>query len=100
MNIIEKLLDENNSDDIILYNENNEAIAFEQIATIYLGEEPFFILHPVEEVEGVAEDEALVFGIAIEDGEEVLDVVDNDDIVDAVFDEYYSMLEEAGVDVD
>lgn len=100
MNVIEKLLDENNSDNIILYNENDEAMEFEQIASVYLGDEPFFILHPVTELEGVGEDEALVFGIVIEDGEEALEVVDDDDVVDAVFEEYYIMLEEAGVDVD
>ena len=94
---IEMLLDENNTDPIVLFNENNEEVQFEQIALVPRDGEVYAILKPLGDYEGVAEDEALVFVIAEEDGEDVLVVVDEDDIIDAVFEEYYAMLAEAGV---
>lgn len=97
MNPIDMLLDENNTDPIVLYNENNEEISFEQIALIPIDEQVYAILKPLGDFEGVGEDEALVFTIAEEDGEEVLVVEDRDEIIDAVFEEYYAMLAEQGI---
>jgi len=95
MSAIDQIFDPENTDPIVLYNENNREIAFEQIAVIPLGGEAFVILKPVEPMEGVGEDEALVFAIVEENGEEVLTVEERDDVIDAVFAEYYHMLEEA-----
>lgn len=97
MNPIDMLLDENNTDPIVLYNENNEEISFEQIALIPLDEQVYAILKPLGDFEGVGEDEALVFTIAEEDGEGVLVVEDREEIIDAVFEEYYAMLAEEGI---
>lgn len=95
MNAIEQILDENNTDPIVLYNEYGKEIKFEQIALIPLDEGVYVILKPVEPMPGVAEDEALVFAIREEDGEAVLIVEDRDAVIDEVFKVYYEMLEEA-----
>jgi hypothetical protein len=50
-------------------------------------------------MEGIAEDEALVFVIDEIDDEDCLVIVEDDNIVDKVFEEYYKMLKEEGVDV-
>lgn len=97
MNPIDMLLDENNTDPIVLYNENNEEVSFEQIALIPLDEQVYAILKPLGDFEGVGEDEALVFTIAEDDGEDVLVVEDREEIIDAVFEEYYAMLAEEGI---
>ena len=94
---IEMLLDENCSDPIVLFDENNEEVAFDQIAVIPLNGDVYAILKPLGDFEGVAEDEALVFVIAEEDDEDVLQVVEEDEIVDAVFTQYYEMLKEQGI---
>ena len=95
-NAIEQLLDENNTDPIILYDENDQEVEFEQIAIIPLNDSLYAILKPVEEMEGVAEDEAVVFALETdEEGDEVLSVVEDDAEIDAVFDEYYKMLRES-----
>ena len=94
---IEMLLDENCSDPIVLFDENNEEVAFDQIAVIPLNGDVYAILKPLGDFEGVAEDEALVFVIAEEDDEDVLQVVEKDEIVDAVFAQYYEMLKEQGI---
>lgn len=94
---IDMLLDENCSDPIVLFDENNEEVAFDQIAVIPLNGDVYAILKPLGDFEGVAEDEALVFVIAEEDDEDVLQVVEEDEIVDAVFAQYYEMLKEQGI---
>ena len=91
---IEMLLDENNDENIRLYNEENQEVEFEQIALIPIDEKTYAILRPVSGMEDIAEDEALVFVIDEIDDEECLVVVEDDDLVDKVFDEYYHMLEE------
>ena len=94
---IDKILDENNAENIIMYNENNQPVEFEQIAVVPLDGAIYVILKPVGDMEGVAEDEALVFAITEHEDEDVLEIVDKDEVIDAVFGEYYRMLAEAGI---
>ena len=96
MNPVDMLLDENNTDNIVLYNEENEAVEFEQIAVIPVGLQTYVILKPVTPIEEMGEDEALVFVIADSEGEDCLLVETDDAIIDAVFEEYYKLLDEAG----
>lgn len=95
VNPIDALFDVNNSENIVLYNENDEAVEFEQIALIPLAETVYAILKPTEKVEGVADDEAFVFEV-VENEEEgdTLRLVDNDKIIDDVFEEYNKLLDE------
>ena len=96
-NPIDMLFDENNTDPIVLYNADGEETSFEQIAMIPLNGEIYAILRPLDFTDGIEDDEALVFMIAEEDGEQYLEIVDDIDIVDAVFEEYYTMLAEKGI---
>ena len=97
---IDMLLDENNTDNIKLYNEENEEVEFEQIALVPIEEKIYAILKPAATMEGVADDEALVFGIEEIDDEDCLVIVEDDTIVDKVFEEYYKMLKAEGIDVE
>ena len=96
---IDMLLDENNTENIKLYNEENEEIEFEQIALVPIENKTYAILRPLLENEDIAEDEALVFVIDEIDDEDCLVIVEDDAMVDKVFEEYYKMLKEEGVDV-
>jgi uncharacterized protein YrzB (UPF0473 family) len=94
-NPIDRLFDENDSDPIILYGEDGQEIAFEQIAMIPLEGRVYVIMQPVELLEGMADDEALVFEILNRNGETVLDIVLDDEIIDAVFTAYGILFDEA-----
>ena len=94
--ILDILCDENNTDPIVLYSEKGEAIAFEQIAVIPLENRLFAILKPVDALAGMAEDEALVFALAERDGGTALELQEDDSVIDAVFAEYYALLDEQG----
>ena len=96
MDIIDALFDEENSENITLYDEDGKAVEFEQIAVIPLKEQMYVILCPVDaEAIGLGEDEAVVFAVIESDGEAQLEVVQEDEIIDAVFAEYYRLLEDA-----
>lgn len=97
---VEALLDPDNDDNIILYNEKDEAVEFIQIAIISLNNNLYPILKPAHPMEGLSEDEALVFVISEVDGEEALLLESDDAVIDAVFEDYYRLLREAGIDVD
>ncbi len=97
MSQIEKLLDENNNDNIILFNENNVETEFEQIAVIPLEDCIYFILKPVQPIEGVQEDEALVFVLEETEDEDMIVICDDEETINKVFEEYYSLLKEEGL---
>lgn len=93
--VFEQLLDPKDSSNIVIYDEENKAVEFEQIALIPVKEDVYVILKPVKKMNGVAEDEGLVFQLEEdEDGEENLILIDDNDIIDLVFAEYDKLLEE------
>ena len=97
-NPMDRLLDVNDSDPIILYGEDGQEIAFEQIALIPLNERLYVNMQPVDLLEGMADDEALVFEITEQDDEPVLSVVLDDEVIDAVFEKYDILFAEANED--
>lgn len=97
---IDKLFDEENTENIVLYDEKNRKTEFEQVAIVPEGDDVYAILKPVGEFTGVEEDEALVFRIQEIDDENCLVIVEDLEVVDRVFDVYYDLLRKEGVDVD
>ncbi len=96
--VFEQLLDENDNSNIFLYDENEKEIEFEQIAIIPVKEDVYAILKPVKPMEGVGEDEAMVFELEeTPEGEELLnllDPVEDSDMIDIVFAEYDKLMQE------
>ena len=96
-NPIDSLFDEDDTDPITLFNEKGEKIEFEQIALIPLEERIFAILKPLEETDGVGEDEALVFEIVEpedEEDEEYLNLISDMELIDKVFEVYNQLMDE------
>ena len=89
LNPIDMLFDPDNSDNIVLYNDKDEPVEFEQIAIIPLDEVNYAILQPVEKLEGVSDDEAFAFEV-VEDEEngDTLRLVEDDALIDKIFEEY------------
>ena len=87
--------DEYADDDIVtLTSADGEEIDFVEIAGIAHKGEFYAILQPVELVEGMSEDEALVFLVErLENGEDKFSIVLDDEIIDAVFAEYNRLLD-------
>ena len=90
INPIDVLLDPNNYDNVVLYNDKDEPVEFEQIAIIPLDDKTYVILQPVDRNDiGIEEDEAFAFEI-VEDEEkgDSLLLVEDDVLIDRVFDAY------------
>ena len=58
---IDMLLDENNTDNIKLYNEDNQEVEFEQIALVPIEDKTYAILKPVSTMEGIADENGHAF---------------------------------------
>jgi hypothetical protein len=101
MSDLDELLEEGantdeNDDIVTLLSANGEEIDFVEIAGIAYRGSFYAILQPVELLDGMADDEALVFKVSRgANGEDKFEVELNDEIIDAVFEEYNKLLDEA-----
>ena len=84
-------------DDIVtLLSADGEEIDFVEIAGIAHKGSFYAILQPVELLDGMDDDEALVFKVTRgKDGEDKFEIELDDNIIDAVFAEYNRLLDEA-----
>ena len=93
-NPIDMLFDESNNDPIFLYSEKGEIIGFDQIALIPQKASTYAILKPIKPMEGVGEDEGLVFEIKTDSkGKEYLMLVLDEKVIDDVFVVYDELCE-------
>lgn len=82
---VEIILDENNEENVTLsYGENEEEVEFEQVAVVELDDDVFAILHPLDVIEGVEEEEVLVF--KIDKANRKIELVEDQEIIDEVID--------------
>lgn len=97
LDVLDILLDENNTDPITMFNDKNEPIDFEQVAVIPYGDGDLYcILRPITKLNGVADNEAIVFKVHVDEGGLSYLLVETDEsIAIAIFDKYYELLEEA-----
>ncbi len=98
-NPVDMILDEECTDNIVLYDDDGEAMEFEQIALVPINDDVYVILRPLGVIDGVGEDEALVFEIIEDEDDRYIEIVDDDEICETVFEEYYDMLRAEGIDV-
>lgn len=91
---------EDEDDDIVtLLSADGEEIDFVEIAGIAHKGNFYAILQPVELLDGMDDDEALVFKVTRgKDGEDKFEIELDDSIIDAVFAEYNKLLDEAETD--
>lgn len=92
--ILDILLDEDNKDPIILVDVNGNKLTFEQVAVIPKFDKLYCILKPMDKIEHIAEDEAIVFYVDETCDPLSLLVETNEKKAVKVFLEYYDMLEE------
>lgn len=93
-NPIKQLLDENNNDNIILFDDDGNKIEFEQVALIPLDSTnvTYAILIPITPMQGVADGEGVLF--AIDEENEQLEVINDEKIIDQVLTIYQQLIEE------
>lgn len=93
--IVDVLLDEENKEPIVLIDGEGKKLSFEQIAVIPYNNKIYAVLKPIDEIENVADDEAIVFFVHEEEGQEPVLMVETDEKAAMdVFEEYYNLLDE------
>lgn len=100
VDLLDVLLDKDNKDPIVLMDEKGRQISFEQVAIIpyeLKGEKVLYVvLKPIDKIDGIADDEAVVFLVDQDkQGNTILRVEEDEEVAIAVFDKYYDLLEEA-----
>lgn len=100
VDILDVLLDQDNRDPIVLMDENGRQLTFEQIAVIPYEvrkeKRLYCVLKPMDKIEGIGDDEAIVFVVDQDkDGNSIIKVEEDEEVAIAVFDKYYDLLEDA-----
>ncbi len=100
VDLLDVLLDQDNKEPIVLMDENGKQMTFEQVAVIPYevkkDKRLYCVLKPLDKIEGIADDEAIVFLVDTDDdGNSIIRIEEDEEIAIAVFDKYYDLLEEA-----
>ena len=101
MDILDVLLDEDNKEPIVLMDENGKEIEFEQVAIVPMDDVLYCVLKPITEIEGIGNDEAIVFYVEKDEekGENVIKLEEDEEKAIMVFQKYYDLLEEANKEI-
>lgn len=96
VDLLEVLLDETNTEHLFMYDEKGRQLEFEQVAVLPRNEEELYcILKPITKLDGIGDDEAIVFKLDLDDDGEYMLKVETDELTAIkVFDQYYQLLEE------
>lgn len=103
VDLLDVLLDSDNKEPIILLDENGRKLTFDQVAVIphedSRGEKQLFaLLKPLDKLQGIADDEMIVFRASEdENGNTTLVVEEDEDIWRALYVKYLKLLREHGV---
>lgn len=100
VDILDVLLDQDNKDPIVLVDETGKQLTFEQVAVIPYEvrkeKRLYCVLKPIDKIEGIGDDEAIVFVVDQDkDGNSIIKVEEDEEVAISVFDKYYDLLEEA-----
>lgn len=97
ISILDALLDPENDDTITLTDDENNQFVFDQVAVVPHENNIYALLAPHDHIEGIGEDEAVVMKVFTnENGEELLETIVDDKLLDVIFEKYYKMFDEGG----
>lgn len=91
--LLEQILNPDNTEPITLYNEADEPAKFAQLAFIPHKDNYYVVLTPDEPIEGVDENAVMIF--KIDEEEECIALEENEELATEVFDIFIEMCQEA-----
>ncbi len=89
---IDRLFDDENDENITILDNDGKEIEFKQVGLVDYEGNYYAILDPITPVEGVSEDEFMVF--LIDEEKDELTFVDNEEIIDGIIDFLESLEDE------
>ena len=86
---------------VTLYDDNEQPVDFYEVAVVEYENDFYALLEPVEEMEGIEEGEVLIFKLEEQDdGTDMFLPVDDEELLDKVFEEYLRTAEDCGCGCD
>lgn len=89
---VDRLFDESNEENVFVKDNSGKEIEFMQLAVVDFEENYYAVLQPVTPMEGVGEDEVLIF--KIDEEKDCLVYEEDDRVMEGVYNEFMEMLEE------
>lgn len=80
--------------EVVLIDENGKEITFDHLLTFLYEKEKYVALLPLDEVEGLDEDDVLLMHIITKDGEDTYETIDNEILLNEVFEEFMRIIDE------
>ncbi len=81
-------------DEVTLLDENGKEIRFDHLMTFFHEGEKYIALLPLDDVENVDEDEVVLLHVVTKNGEDVYETIENEVLLDEVFDTFMELFEE------
>ncbi|HWR23608.1 MAG TPA: DUF1292 domain-containing protein [Feifaniaceae bacterium] len=81
-------------DEVTLLDENGKEVRFDHLLTFFHEGEKYIALLPLDDVENVGEDEVVLLHVVSKNGEDVYETIENEVLLDEVFDTFMELFEE------
>lgn len=88
------MMDDEQVDEVTLLDEKGNEVRFDHLMTFFYEKEKYIALLPLESVENVGEDEVVLLHVITKNGEDVYETIDNEVLLDEVFDTFMELFEE------
>lgn len=79
---------------VTLLDENQKEVQFDHLMTFEHEEKHYIALMPLDEVDGIADDEVLILEVVSQDGEDAYIPVENEVLLEEVFDTFMELMDE------
>ena len=92
--VLKEVAQEELSDVVELVDDTGRTLKFYHIGTMDYKDEGYVFFQPAEEIEGTEEDDVIIFRIGGTEGNEVLLPVEDEALLDEVYEEFCRMMDE------
>ena len=96
--LLNRLMDAQDREPVVMAGEDGKDLEFEQCASIPYNGYLYVVFHPITPIEGIGEDECVVFRYEQKDGEEIFCLEEDEDVANEVYNAYIEMINEADED--
>lgn len=81
-------------DEVTLLDDSGNEVRFDHLMTFFHEGEKYIAFMPIDEVENVGEDEVVLLHVVTKNGEDVYETIENEVLLDEVFDTFLELFEE------
>lgn len=89
-----RFIAEEEVNEVTLLDESGKEVVFDHLMTFFHEKEKYIALMPLDEVSDVGEDEVVLLHIVTRDGEDVYETIDNEVMLEEVFDTFLELFDE------